>query len=159
MPLIFQGPKEPCPMESCSGVGPAQPGWHVSLPAFGASRKLLHLCSFLTKALARATCRFPGPALDQSQGCSCRVGCRAVGAQGVGVQGRGCRAHPCRMCHPGGPSLQKPRPPLEVPWMQRTLPGAPEVGLAGAALLTQMSADVSLHEPGLLFPWRGTTLF
>lgn len=73
MPLIFQEPKEPCPMGSCTGVGPALPGV-ARLPAIGASRKLLHLCSFLTKALARATCRFPGPALDQSQGCSCGGG-------------------------------------------------------------------------------------
>lgn len=84
----------------------------------------------------------------------------------VGVQGRG-GAGPITPdpggalsdVDPCGLSLQKPHPPLEVPWMHWTLPGAPEVELVGAALLTQMSTDVSLHEPCLLFPWRGTTLF
>lgn len=129
--------------------------------------RVIHLCSFLTKALARTTCRFPGPALDQSQGCSYRVGVQGSGGRGWwgyrvgGVQGPSDQTleGPCRMCHPGGLSLQKPHPPLEVPWMHWTLPGAPEVELVGAALLTQMSTDVSLHEPCLLFPWRGTTLF
>ena len=88
-------------------------------------------------------------------------GQRVAGIQGRGVQGPSDQTleGPCRMCYLGGLSLQKPHPPLEAPWMHRTLPGAPEVELVGTALLTQMSTDVSLHEPCLLFPWRGTTLF
>lgn len=95
MPLIFQGPKEPCSMESCTGVRPALPGQHMHLPDFGASRKLA--CSTFAPSSQRL---LPGPPADSLALPWTRAKDVAAGwgVQGSGDRGwRGYRVGGCRV--------------------------------------------------------------